>query len=137
MFYMDKSRARLQYSYRHSKRLSSFLQVVHISSQIRNVDLDKFFQHEYQAYPPALSQMGGLRQSLIWSAAWKISLYKTIPPLLSYSTCLMGLQSTTCFDKVLQRQFLIMRPKCSCHTSHRSCNTSRLEVVWNDISQRA
>ena len=34
---------------------------LHIVSQIRNGDLDEFFQHENQARPPSLSQMGGLR----------------------------------------------------------------------------
>ena len=32
-----------------------------IASQIRSGDLDQFFQHENQAYPPGLSQMGKLR----------------------------------------------------------------------------
>ena len=66
----------------------------------------------------------GQEQSLIWSAAWKISfLHKAFPPLLSYkSSCLMGLQSLTRFDRVLQmqRHFPITRPKCSCRTSHRN-----------------
>ena len=64
----------------------------------------------------------GQEQSLIWSAAWKISfLHYTFPPLLSYkSSCLMGLQSLTRFDRVLQRHFPITRPKCSCRTSHRN-----------------
>ena len=62
----------------------------------------------------------GQEQSLIWSAAWEISfLHKTFPPLLSYkSSCLMGLQSLTRFDRVLQRHFPITRPKCSCRTSY-------------------
>ena len=41
----------------------------------------------------------GQEQSLIWSAAWRIScLRKPLPPLLSYkSSCLMGLQSLSGF----------------------------------------
>ena len=35
--------------------------MLYIVSQIRSGDLDQFFQHENQAYPPALSQMGKLR----------------------------------------------------------------------------
>ena len=34
---------------------------LYIASQIREGDLDEFFAHENQAYPPALSQMGKLR----------------------------------------------------------------------------
>ena len=34
---------------------------LYIASQTRHGDLDAFFQHENQACPPSLSQMGGLR----------------------------------------------------------------------------
>ncbi|KAG0727460.1 hypothetical protein GWK47_034604 [Chionoecetes opilio] len=34
---------------------------LYIASQIRHRDLDEFFQHENQACPPSLSQLGGLR----------------------------------------------------------------------------
>ena len=34
---------------------------LYIASQIRHDDLDEFFQHENQAYPPCLSHMDGLR----------------------------------------------------------------------------
>ena len=49
----------------------------------------------------------GLEQSLISSAAWNISfLYKTIPAILSYkSSCLMGLQSLTCFRPDFAKTF--------------------------------
>lgn len=34
---------------------------LYVASQIRNGDLDKFFMHENQAYPPSLSHMGTMR----------------------------------------------------------------------------
>ena len=34
---------------------------LYIASQVRSGDLDEFFKHENQAYPPALSQMGVIR----------------------------------------------------------------------------
>ena len=34
---------------------------LYVASQIRNGDLDEFFQHENQSYPPALSKMGSIR----------------------------------------------------------------------------
>ena len=34
---------------------------LYVASQIHHGDLDKFFQHENQAYPPSLSNMGKLR----------------------------------------------------------------------------
>ena len=33
---------------------------LYVASQVRNGNLDKFFEHENQAYPPALSQNGKL-----------------------------------------------------------------------------
>ena len=55
----DKSRAQLQRS--SLKNDCSLFSRLYIASQIRSGDLDQFFQHENQAYPPALSQMGKLR----------------------------------------------------------------------------
>ena len=40
------------------KNNCSLFSRLYIASQIRNGDLDEFFQHENQACPPALSQMG-------------------------------------------------------------------------------
>ena len=54
-----KSRAQLQRS--SLKNDCSLFSRLYIASQIRSGDLDKFFQHENQAYPPASSQMGKLR----------------------------------------------------------------------------
>ena len=56
---LDKSRAQLQRS--SLKNDCSLFSRLHIASQIRSGDLDQFFQHENQAYPPALSQMVKLR----------------------------------------------------------------------------
>ena len=55
----EKSRAQLQRS--SLKNDCSLFSRLYIASQIRSGDLDQFFQHENQAYPPALSQMGKLR----------------------------------------------------------------------------
>ena len=55
----EKSRAQLQRS--SLKNDCSLFSRLYTASQIRSGDLDKFFQHENQAYPPALSQMGKLR----------------------------------------------------------------------------
>ena len=130
----EKSRTQLQWS--SLKNYCSLFSRLYIASQIRSGDLDQFFQHENQAYPPALSQMGncGQEQSLIWSAAWKISfLHKTIPPPLSYkSSCLMGLQSLTRFDRVL-RTFSdyatqVFLPYITSQLQH----VNRLDVVWDE-----
>ena len=56
----EKSRAQLQRS--SLKNDCSLFSRLYIASQIRSGDLDQFFQHENQAYPPALSQMGKLRR---------------------------------------------------------------------------
>ena len=55
----EKSRAQLQRS--TLKNDCSLFSRLYIASKIRSGDLDQFFQHENQAYPPALSQMGKLR----------------------------------------------------------------------------
>ena len=55
----EKSRAQLQRS--SLKNDCSLFSRLYIASQIRSGDLDQFFQHENEAYPPALSQMGKLR----------------------------------------------------------------------------
>ena len=55
----EKSRAQLQLS--SLKNDCSLFSRLYIALQIRSRDLDQFFQHENQAYPPALSQMGKLR----------------------------------------------------------------------------
>ena len=34
---------------------------LHIASQVRNENLDEFFEHENQSYPPALTKNGTLR----------------------------------------------------------------------------
>ena len=55
----EKSRAQPQ---RSSLKNDCFLfSRLYIASQIRSGDLNQFFQHENQAYRPALSQMGKLR----------------------------------------------------------------------------
>ena len=55
----EKSRAQIQRS--SLKNDCSLFSRLYIASQIRSGDLDQFFEHENQAYPPALSQMGKLR----------------------------------------------------------------------------
>ena len=55
----EKSRAQLQRSSLNNG--CSLFSRLYIASQIRSGDLGQFFQHENQAYPPALSQMGKLR----------------------------------------------------------------------------
>ena len=55
----EKSRAQLQRSSLNNG--CSLFSRLYIASQIRSGDLGQFFQHENQAYPPALSKMGKLR----------------------------------------------------------------------------
>ena len=121
----EKSRAQLQLS--SLKNHCSLFSRLYIASQIRSGNLDQFFQHENQAYPPALSQMGKLRtgtKSDLVGCLEDLVPTQDLSPLQSYkSSCLMGLQSLTCLDQVLQIHFPITRPKCSCRTSHRNCNT--------------
>ena len=77
----------------------------------------------------------GQEQSLIWSAIWKISfLRKTFPPFQSYkSSCVLGLQSLTCLNQVLQIHFPITRPKCFCRTSQLQ-HVNRLDVVCGEYT---
>ena len=55
----EKSRKDLEIS--SLKNDCSLFSRLYAASQIRHGDLDKFFQHENQAYPPSLSNMGKLR----------------------------------------------------------------------------
>lgn len=55
----ETSRKQLQMS--SLKNDCSLFSRLYIASQIRHGDLDEFFQHENQACPPSLSQIGGLR----------------------------------------------------------------------------
>ena len=55
----QKSSKELQLS--SLKNNCSLFSRLYIASQIRNSDLDEFFQHENQACPPALSRLGVLR----------------------------------------------------------------------------
>ena len=57
--YREKSRKDLQIS--SLKNDCSLFSRLYVASQIRHGGLDKFFQHENQAYPPSLSKMGKLR----------------------------------------------------------------------------
>jgi len=54
-------RSRAQQQVASLKNDCSLFSRLYIASQIRDGDLDKFFKHENQAYPPALSQLGKLR----------------------------------------------------------------------------
>lgn len=55
----EKSNKQLQLT--SLKNDCSLFSRLYIASQIRNGDLDEFFRHENQAYPPALSKLGSLR----------------------------------------------------------------------------
>ena len=57
-----KSSKQLQLS--SLKNKCSLFSRLYIASQIRNGDLDEFFKHESQAYPPALTQTGMLRTGM-------------------------------------------------------------------------
>jgi len=55
----EKTKSQLQETYlRNDGSLFSWL---YIASQVRNGNLNEFFQHENQAYPPALTKNGKLR----------------------------------------------------------------------------
>jgi hypothetical protein len=55
----EKSRSQQQLS--SLKSDCSLFSRLYIASQIRDGNLDEFFEHENQACPPSLSQMGKLR----------------------------------------------------------------------------
>lgn len=55
----EKSNKQLQLT--SMKNDCSLFSRLYIASQTRNEDLDEFFRHENQAYPPALSKLGSLR----------------------------------------------------------------------------
>ena len=100
----ENSRAQLQLS--SLKNDCSLFSRLYIASQIRSGDLDLFVQHENQAYIHLLYHKWGncgQEQSLVGC------LEDLVPTQdLSYkSSCLVGLQSLTCFDRVLQRHFPI------------------------------
>ena len=84
---------------------------LYIALQIRDEDLEQFFEHENQACPAALSQIGKIRTST--KSAW-FTHKKMYPIPLYMSSFLTGLLSWTCQDQVLLRHFLITRSKCSC-----------------------
>jgi len=55
----EKTKSQLQLA--SLKNDCSLFSRLYVASQVRNGNLDKFFKHENQAYPPALSQNGKLR----------------------------------------------------------------------------
>ena len=60
----EKTKSQLQLACFLPSFLPSFLACfsrLYVASQVRNGNLDEFFEHENQAYPPALSQNGKLR----------------------------------------------------------------------------
>ena len=57
----EKTKSQLQLT--SLKNDCSLFSRLYIASQVRNGNLDEFFEHENQAYPPALSQNGKLRMA--------------------------------------------------------------------------
>ena len=55
----EKTKSQLQLA--SLKNDCSLFSRLYVASQVRNGNLDEFFEHENQAYPPALSQNGKLR----------------------------------------------------------------------------
>ena len=110
-----KSRAQLQRS--SLKNDCSLFSSLYVASQM---DLHQFFQYENQAYPPALSQMGKLRTG---TKSDLVGCLEDLVPVQDNSrTPVVQVQLSTCFDRVLQRHFLIMfLPHITSHriASHR------------------
>ena len=97
---------------------------LYIASQTRHGDLDAFFQHENQACPPSLSQMGGLRtgtKSELMPCLVKLVPVKEDLSTPEYrSTFWMMLASSTCFAQGLQRHSKVMPLMSSCRMSRPS-----------------
>ena len=56
-----REKSRVQQQIKSLKSDCSLFSRLYIASQLREGDIEEFFAHENQAYPPALSQMGKLR----------------------------------------------------------------------------
>ena len=59
--FREKAKSQLQLA--SLKNDCSLFSRLYVTSQVRNGNLDEFFEHENQAYPPALSKNGKLRTS--------------------------------------------------------------------------
>ncbi len=58
----EKERSRTQEQLLSMKRDRNLFSTLYIASQVRDADLDDFFQHENQSFPSSLSDYGKLRQ---------------------------------------------------------------------------
>ena len=83
----EKTKSQLQLA--SLKNDCSLFSRLYVASQVRNANLDEFFEHENQAYPPALSQNGKLRtgtkSDLVWKN-WLIPARMSLIPALKLSS---------------------------------------------------
>lgn len=103
-----------------------------IASQIRDGDLDEFFAHENQAYPPALSNMGKMR--LGTKSDMVGCLEDLVRPQENAATdaaatspaveviILDGAAIINMLPPGPAKPSTTMHHKYSCHTSHLSCS---------------
>ncbi|MES9882849.1 MAG: hypothetical protein ABW185_18430 [Sedimenticola sp.] len=57
----EKDKSHSQEQVKSMKRDRNLFATLYIASQVRDADLDDFFQHENQSFPPSLSDCGNLR----------------------------------------------------------------------------
>jgi len=87
----------------------SLFSQLYIASQVRNGNLDEFFEHENQSYPPVLTQNGKLSGS-------KSDLGGLGHFPREDQQSWMALLLLICYDRIMQKHSLIMHHKCFCHT---------------------
>ena len=107
-----KSKAQLQLL--SLKNDCSLFSRLYIASQIRSGDLDELFQHENQAYPPALSQMGKLRtgtkSDLVGFIENLVPTQDLSPTAVAQVVLLDGAVIVTCFDQFCKYIFRLRDP---------------------------
>ena len=121
----EKSRDQLQRS--TLKNDCSLFSRLYIASQTRSGDLDQFFQHENQAYPPASSHMRklqtGTKSDLVGRLEDLVPTQDLSPTPVVQVILLDGAAIVNTLRPGFAKTFSNTRPKCSCRTSHRNCNT--------------
>ncbi|CAG2200822.1 unnamed protein product [Mytilus edulis] len=111
---------------------------VYVSCQVRDSDLDEFFRHENQAYPPSLSQFGQLRLSsksdLLVSLEKMCVIVTEIPDvdaiILDGAVIVNILKPRFCktFEDYSKQVF-----PSSIKNYLKSC--SRIDVIWDEYRQ--
>ena len=128
----EKSKDKMQIA--SLKSNCSLFARLYVSCQVRDGDLDGFFSHENQSFPPALTQFGGLRsgtKSDLLSCFEKIGPVQTEAPqveaLLMDGAAIVNMLTpgaSRTFEEYSQNMFLP-------YVKAQLVNVTRVDVVWN------